>query len=258
MTNGGRLARWKRRVPGDFPQEVNMFCPQCGAEIASDRVRFCTHCRFPVGSVKEFIVTEVTKSQAEDEKKHYPLRQRDISLGAALMLVGALKALFLCTPYSGDKFENAGVFVFALGLLFSAMLMFSQLSPRQRGLTVGATLVFITSLLAIPAGFATDGLGLLLVPAMFLPLIFLWTRITRWFMRTFFDKETSPDKYVSPYRQPAPYPGAASAPALLSAQNEPAVEPTTNRMKEAETVMPFSVTENTTAMLKNKPSINRS
>jgi hypothetical protein len=100
-----------------------MFCPQCGAEIASDRVRFCTHCRFPVGSVKEFIVTEV--------------------------------------------------------------------------------------------------------------------------------------KYVSPYQQPAPYPAAAPAPALPSAQNAPAVEPATNRMKEAERVTPFSVTENTTETLKNKPFFNR-
>ena len=238
-----------------------MFCPQCGAEIASDRVRFCTHCRFPVGSVKEFIVTEVTKSQAEDEKKHYPLRQRDITLGAGLMLVGALKALLLCLAYydsyHGPKFESAGIFMFALGLLFSAMLMFSQLSPRQRGLTVGATLVFITSLLAIPAGFATDGLGLLLVPAISLPLILTCTRITRAFMRTFFDKEVLPEKNASTYQQPTPNPAAASAPALTSAQNEPAVEPATNRMKEAETGTPFSVTENTTATLKNKQSLNR-
>jgi hypothetical protein len=232
-----------------------MFCPQCSAEIASDRVRFCTHCRFPIGSMKDFIVTEAAKIEAEEEKKFYPLRQRDISLGAGLMIVGAIMALFLCTPYQGEKDENAGVFVFALGLLLSAMLMFFQSSPRQRGLTVGATLVFITSLLAIPAGFVTDGLGVLLVPAMFLPLIFLWKRITRALMLTFFDKEPSPEKRVFPYQQPESYPAAVAAPA---AQNEPAVEPTTNRMKEAETVMPFSVTENTTATLKNKPSLNRS
>ncbi len=235
-----------------------MFCPQCSAEIASDRVRFCTHCRFPVGSVKEFIVTEVTKSQAEDDKKYYPLRQRDINLGAGLMIIGALKALFLCLVNRGPWFEAAGIFMFALGLLFSAMLMFSQLSPRQRGLTVGATLVFITSLLAIPAGFATDGLGLLLVPAMCLPIILLCTRIMRVFMRIFFDKDVLPEKKVSAYQQPAPNLAAASAPALPSAQNAPAAEPNTNRMKEADIELPYSVTENTTAMFKNKPSINRS
>jgi len=237
-----------------------MFCPQCSAEIASDRVRFCTHCRFPVGSVKEFIVTEVTKSQAEDEKKHYPLRQRDITLGAGLMLIGALKALFLGLANHGPKFESAAIFLFALGSLFSAMLMFSQLSPRQRGLTVGATLVFIASLLAIPAGFATDGVGLLLVPAIFLPIILFWAKIVRAFMRIFFDKEALPEKKIYVPPQPAPHMPmlvAPSASALPSAQNAPAVEPTTNRMKEAEIVRPFSVTENTTEMLKNKRPLNQ-
>jgi hypothetical protein len=39
---------------------------------------------------------------------------------------------------------------------------------------------------------------------------------------------------------------------LPSAQNSSDVEPTTIRMKEAETAMSFSVTENTTETLKNK------
>ena len=60
-----------------------MFCPQCGAKIASDRRRFCTHCRFPVGSVKEFIETEVTKFQAEDEKKASRRLQPALNLAAA-------------------------------------------------------------------------------------------------------------------------------------------------------------------------------
>ena len=235
-----------------------MFCPQCGAKIASDRRRFCTHCRFPVGSVKEFIETEVTKFQAEDEKKTSSLQQLDISLGAALMLVGSLIALFLGLAHHGEKEESAGIFVFALGILFAATLMFSQLSPRQRGLTVGATMVFITSLLAIPVAFATDGLGLLLVPAIFLPFIFLWTRITRAFMRTFFDKDVLPEKKASPRLQPALNLAAASASALQSAQNASDVEPTTNRFKEAEMAVPFSVTENTTETLKNKQSLSQS
>jgi hypothetical protein len=41
---------------------------------------------------------------------------------------------------------------------------------------------------------------------------------------------------------------------LQSAQNASDVEPTTNRMKEAEMAMPFSVTENTTETFKNKHS----
>jgi hypothetical protein len=223
-----------------------MFCPQCGAEIASDRVRFCTHCRFPVGSMKEFIVTEAAKIEAEEGKKFYPLRQRDITLGAGLMLIGGLKALFLAISNHGSTTEDIMIFLFALGSLFSALLMFSQLSPRQRGLTIGATLMFIGSLLALPAGFATGGVGLLFVAAIFLPIILLWAKITRAFMRIFFDKEVLPEKKVS---QPALNPAAASAPALPSAQNSSDVELTTNRMKEAEIVVPLSVTENTTKTL---------
>lgn len=223
-----------------------MFCPQCGAEIASDRVRFCTHCRFPVGSMKEFIVTEAAKIEAEEGKKFYPLRQRDITLGAGLMLIGALKALFLAISNHGSTTQDIMIFLFALGSLFSALLMFSQLSPRQRGLTIGATLMFIGSLLALPAGFATEGVGVLFVAAIFLPIILLWAKITRAFMRIFFDKEVLPEKKVS---QPALNPAAASASALPSAQNSSDVEPTTNRMKEVDIVVPFSVTENTTKTL---------
>jgi len=233
-----------------------MFCPQCGAEIASDRVRFCTHCRFPVGSVKEFIVTEVTKSQAEDEKKHYPLPQRDITLGAGLMLIGALKALFLGLANGGPASQSITIYLFALGSLFSALLMFSQLSPRQRGLTIGATLMFIGSLLALPAGFATGGVGVLFVAAIFLPIILLWARSARAFMRIFFDKEVLPEKKVYVPPQPALNLADPSASALQPARNAPAVEPATNRMKEAEMVRPFSITENTTEMLKNKQSLN--
>jgi len=237
-----------------------MFCPQCSAEIASDRVRFCTHCRFPVGSMKEFIVTEAAKIEAEEEKKFYPLRQRDITLGAGLMFLGAIKALLLTTTLTRDMHLGFGIHLFLLGLLFSAFLLFSQLSPRHRGLTTGATLIFLGSVLSVlPAsiGIWTDPTGLLLFPVLLTPIILFWVKLVRAFMRIFFDKDVLPEKNVSTYQQPAPNLAAASAPALPSAQNAPAVEPTTNRMKEAEIVMPFSVTENPTEMLKNKRSINQ-
>jgi len=229
-----------------------MFCPQCGAEIASDRVRFCTHCRFPVGSMKEFIVTEAAKIEAEEGKKIYPLRQRDITLGGGLMLLGAIKAFLITMSITSIRGEGFGIYLFLLGLLFGAFLLFSQLSPRQRGLTIGATLMFIGSLLAIPAGFATEGAGVLFVAAFCLTIILFLVKIMRVFMRIFFDKEVLPEKKVSLQPQPALNLAAASASALQSAQNASDVEPTTNRMKEAEMAMPFSVAENTTETLKNK------
>ncbi|MGH9848073.1 MAG: hypothetical protein ACREEM_56030, partial [Blastocatellia bacterium] len=80
-----------------------MFCPQCGNGIASDRVRFCTRCSFPISPMKEFLTTEASKGESEEEKKFYPLRQRDISLGAGLMLVGALKAFLLASGVRADR-----------------------------------------------------------------------------------------------------------------------------------------------------------
>jgi hypothetical protein len=58
--------------------------------------------------------------------------------------------------------------------------------------------------------------------------------------------------------QPAPNLVAAAAFTTPPAQDAPYVEPTTNRMKEAEMVRPFSVTENTTETLKNKQSFAQS
>ena len=230
-----------------------MFCPQCGAEIASDRVRFCTHCRFPVGAMKEFIATESSKNEAEEEKKFYPLRQWDINLGAGLMLIGALKAILASMAFPGSRYSEISGFLFVLGLFFSAVILFSQLSPRQRGLTLGATIIFLGSLVGLVAGMAIGAApGMLFTLSIALAVSIFWMRLAQMFMRIFFDKEIAPEKKVSSHPQPALNLAAASASALQPAQNASDVEPTTNRIKEAEMAVPFSVTENTTETLKNR------
>jgi len=209
--------------------------------------------------MKEFIVTEASKIEAEEGKKIYPPRQRDITLGAGLMLVGVIKAFLIMASLGGsNRGEKFSVYLFLLCLLFSAYLLFSQLSPKQRGLTIGATLMFIGSVLSIPIGMVTDPPGALLIPALLLPIILFWVRLVRAFMRIFFDKEVLPEKKISLQPQPALNLAAASASALQSAQNASDVEPTTNRMREVEMAMPFSVAENTTETLKNKQSFTQS
>jgi len=221
-----------------------MFCPQCGAEITSDRVRFCTHCRFPVSAMKEFIAAETSKNDAEEEKKFYPLRQRDINLGAGLMLIGALKAILASMATHGFKDHEIAVLLFVLGLLFSGVILFSQLSPRQRGLTLGATIIFAGTLFGLVASLAIGANpGLLFGISVSLVVSLLWGRLSSIFMRIFFDKEAAPEKKISSSPQPALNPSAVSA---------PDVERATNRMKEAEIAMPFSVIEDTTATLKHK------
>jgi len=230
-----------------------MFCPQCGAEIASDRIRFCTHCRFPVGVMKEFIATEASKNDAEEEKKFHPLRQRDINLGAGLMLIGALKAILASMAFPGSRYSEISGLLFLLGLFFSAVTLFSQLSPRQRGLTLGATIIFLGSLFGLVAGMAIGATpGMFFALSLSLVVSLLWTRLAQMFMRIFFDKEVAPEKKVSSHPQPAPNLVAAAASAMPPAQDAPDIEPTTNRMKEAEMVRPFSITENTTETLKNR------
>lgn len=59
-----------------------MFCPYCGNEISSERMRFCTQCSFPLTTVKELVEADAQKCKPDEEKKNYPLRQQDISLGA--------------------------------------------------------------------------------------------------------------------------------------------------------------------------------
>jgi hypothetical protein len=230
-----------------------MFCPQCSAVIASDRVRFCTHCRFPVGAMKEFIATETSKNDAEEEKKFYPLRQQDINLGAGLMLIGALKAILASMAFPGSRYSEISGFLFVLGLLFSVVILFSQLSPRQRGLTFGATIIFLGSLVGLVAGMAIGATpGMLFALSISLVVSLFGMRLAQMFMRIFFDKEVAPEKKVSSHPQPALNLAAASASALQPAQNASDVEPTTNRIKEAEMAVPFSVTENTTETLKNR------
>jgi hypothetical protein len=205
--------------------------------------------------MKEFIVTEAAKIEAEEGKKIYPPRQRDITLGAGLMLVGVIKAFLLMSSLGGsNRGEKFSIYLYLLCLLFSAYLLLSQLSPKQRGLTIGATLIFIGSVLSVPIGLVTDPPGALLIPALLLPIILFWVKLVRAFMRIFFDKEVLPEKKASQRLQPAPNLVAASASALQSAHNAADVEPTTNRMKETEMAVPFSVTENTTETLKNKQS----
>ena len=175
------------------------------------------------------------------------------------MLIGALKAILASMAFPGSRYSEISGLLFVLGLFFSAMILFSQLSPRQRGLTFGATIVFLGSLFGLVAGMAigaTPGMFFALSLSMVVSLFLM--RLAQMFMRIFFDKEVAPEKKVSSHPQPAPNLVAAAASAMPPAQDAPDIEPTTNRMKEAEMVRPFSITENTTETLKNKQSFTQS
>ncbi len=233
-----------------------MFCPQCGNEISSERARFCTRCSFPLGTVKEIVVTEAAKSKAEDDKKYYPLRQQDVSLGAGLMIVGLIKAMAIMIGFfSGNRAHELLGLTLALGLFFSAALMFSQLSPRQRGLTVGATMVFLGSLIGVAAGLAGAGpLTLLTIVGVSLLISLFWVRLSGAFMQWFFEKEPAREAPNNAPFQPA-FQGPVfkapdtAQPLLPQAQSYAAVDLTTQETQTAEPAQPFSITEGSTSLL---------
>src|SRR5262245_35594117 len=153
-----------------------MFCPLCSSEILSEQARFCTRCSFPLAKVKEVVETEVAKSKAEEEKKKYPLRQQDISLGAGLMILGLIVSMLTLFVIPGPDRE---IVLVAFGLFFSATLMYSQSSPRHRGLTLGATMIFLGYLIGTAVGMESGvapALFCLPIVGIFLVLSFVWAR----------------------------------------------------------------------------------
>jgi hypothetical protein len=229
-----------------------MFCPQCGNETLSDRARFCTRCSFPLTGVKDLVETEAVKSKAEGEKKYYPLRQQDISLGAGLMIIGLIKAIALLIGIGGgDRAHELLVLTLMLGLFFSAALMLSQLSPRQRGLTLGATMIFIGSLIGVAAGLAGWGPPTLLtIVGISLVISFFWMQLSSAFTRLFFDQKQTRESQDHAPIQPVLKAADTAQPLLPLVQSSPAVELNPQEMKTGAPVQPFSVTEDSTLSLK--------
>jgi hypothetical protein len=187
--------------------------------------------------VKEFVETEVAKSKTEEEKKKYPLRQQDISLGAGLMIIGLIQAFVVTLVMRGGEHELLRISI-ALGLFFCATMMFSQLSPRHRGLTVGATMIFLGSLIGVAAGMAGAGPATLFaVVGIFLLISLFWTRLSGAFTRLFFDKEPVRE---SPNQAPL-------QPMFKAVDTAPALLPQMQSSKEP--VQPFSITEDSTSLL---------
>jgi hypothetical protein len=199
--------------------------------------------------VKEFVETEVAKSKAEEEKKKYPLRQSDISLGAGVMIIGLIITIL---SLFGMPEPHREIVLLALGLFFSATMMFSQSSPRHRGLTLGATMIFLGYLIGTAVGMASGvAPGLIALPlvGIFLLISLFWARLLGVFSRLFFDKEPvreSPNK-----AEPQPVFKAANTaqPLLPQMQSSAIVEMNPQVMKTREPAQPFSVTEDSTSLL---------
>jgi len=200
--------------------------------------------------MKEFIAKEAAKCEPGEEKGSSSLRQMDITVGASLMIVGVIISLITAAVFA-NKFLFSGLTIFLSACvgIFTLLLMFSKLSPRRRGMSLGATLVFIFNLIATIFAKPTEGVSWLIVAAIAIPVILLWTRITRFF----FDVDTKPRKsgltsgesFFNP-----PDLSAGDAVPLVQGHTTAGLNNQQERMEEVNER--FSVTENTTNLLINK------
>src|SRR5262249_3272200 len=136
----------------------------------------------------------------------------------------------------------------------SAALMFSQLSPRQRGLTLGATMIFLGSLIGVVAGLVGGGPpALLTIVGICLLISLFWVRLSGAFTRIFFDKELTHESPNPPPNAPPHQPIFKAAnpaqPLLPQMQSSAVVEINPQEMKTEEPVQPFSITEDSTSLL---------
>ena len=130
------------------------------------------------------------------------------------------------------------------------MLMFSQLSPRRRGLTLGATMIFLGSLIGVAVGLAGGGPpALLTIVGIFLLISLFWARLSGAFTRLFFDKELAHESANHAPRQPVFKAANTAQPLLPQMQSSAVVEISPREMETKESVQPFSITEDSTSLL---------
>nr|MDQ3820981.1 zinc-ribbon domain-containing protein [Acidobacteriota bacterium] len=69
-----------------------MYCPRCGQQQASEEMRFCSRCGFPLGGVRELLANDGAVSTSEDEEQGQVVspRRRGISQGVMMMLLGTV------------------------------------------------------------------------------------------------------------------------------------------------------------------------
>lgn len=156
-----------------------MFCPHCGHEHTSEKIRFCPQCRFPIGGVKDLleVAYDSAKKDLEEGKKPYPLRQTDITIGGGLMLIGVLKTILAISLFFRVP-NGPAMAILMFAVIYGLIQLVSQFSPRQRGLSLGATLIFFGTLACVAAAAAVGEIGPLLVGPVIIFQLLFWQRLT--------------------------------------------------------------------------------
>lgn len=254
-----------------------MFCPKCGQQN-TETVRFCTRCGFRLIGVKQLLGTDGLPG---DEVPLVALealqpRRKDLNLGALLMYLGSLLALFVGVFYGGGDASDGIGAMFALpaaimwtfmvnAAAFVLVLLGTRFSKRQKDLSLGALLMFVFASLAnfaIPA-FELSGVEtvaqygkaeLLALTVGLAALLWIGQPLMQRLLHglfNLFSEETLPPKAIAKHldAQPA-LPPAQSTPAVATIETGAHAGVTTSEMIPRAAV--HSVTEASTQLLEKE------
>jgi hypothetical protein len=95
-----------------------MFCPRCGQQQATDSMRFCSRCGFPMEGAMHLLASGGTLpiyQPPQGEKKISP-RRKGVKQGVSLMLIGAIlvPALGVMAAFAPGRLDNVFGFFAAL------------------------------------------------------------------------------------------------------------------------------------------------
>ncbi len=96
-----------------------MYCPQCGQQQASESLRFCSRCGFPVEGVLTLIANGGNLGPYLGANQGRSARARGVRQGAALFLLG-----ILIVPILAVFYNTAGGSFWELMLPLSAIICF--------------------------------------------------------------------------------------------------------------------------------------
>jgi hypothetical protein len=143
-----------------------MYCPKCSQQIASEELRFCSRCGFKLDIVKACLTADAAPSYP------IPTPQSGINLGVILMFLGTL---LTSGVIAAADLKLAGGFLL-LAVTFLSILLSSRplllalhtlssvgepptahTSERRKEVSIGATLMFIGTLLSAFAALLVPG-----------------------------------------------------------------------------------------------------
>jgi len=245
-----------------------MFCPKCGQQVFN-QVRFCTGCGFRLTTVRQLLGDGDESDEAKSLDHPLRLRRKDLNLGAAAMYLGTLLALFVAVFYGGAHQQGSleGLFAMSSAVIWdfltnaavlALLLVGFRFSTRQRDLSLGATLLFICSILtgfAVPALNIVDldsvaafgTMKLVVVTTIFVLIQFLGQPLMQRLLRSIFNLFTEgsqPSKSIATLEK-----RSTPEASLPPAQSVPVMPFITQGATTQEMKPPLSVSDNATRLL---------